>query len=170
MHWRKLWPYRIHERAADGLPKRRLAENTALLLLSLATSVAGCKDAHIQHGEQHLMVELRDQGYIEINGLHDTPDAAQQLDQFYRSQGCQAGTLGGGVCLAAFWPGRSTSPDFGNPPRSGFSAFAAAVTAWAPLARAVVESHAAQVLRREVSNSARLVLPCRHHKQFGCLS
>ena len=49
------------------------------------------KDAFVQHGEQHIMVELRDQGYVEINGLHDAPEAAKQLEQFYQSQGCKAG-------------------------------------------------------------------------------
>ncbi|CAE7362126.1 Tnks [Symbiodinium pilosum] len=46
-------------------------------------------DAHVQHGDQHLMIELRDQGYVELNGLHDAPEAAQLLDNFYRQQGCQ---------------------------------------------------------------------------------
>eukprot|EP00933_Yihiella_yeosuensis_P033814 TRINITY_DN27448_c0_g1_i1.p1 TRINITY_DN27448_c0_g1~~TRINITY_DN27448_c0_g1_i1.p1 ORF type:complete len:984 (-),score=175.77 TRINITY_DN27448_c0_g1_i1:70-3021(-) len=46
-------------------------------------------DAHVQHGENHLMVELRDIGYVEINGLHDAPDAAGILDQFYKQKGCQ---------------------------------------------------------------------------------
>eukprot|EP00439_Symbiodinium_sp_Y106_P059610 s2345_g8.t1 len=46
-------------------------------------------DAFVQHGEQHIMVELRDQGYVEINGLHDAPEAAKQLEQFYQSQGCK---------------------------------------------------------------------------------
>ena len=44
----------------------------------------------MQHGDQHLMIELRDQGYVELNGLHDAPEAAQLLDNFYRQQGCQA--------------------------------------------------------------------------------
>ena len=51
------------------------------------------KDAFVQHGEQHIMVELRDQGYVEINGLHDAPEAAKHLEQFYQSQGCKAGAL-----------------------------------------------------------------------------
>jgi hypothetical protein len=46
-------------------------------------------DEHIQHGDKHVMVELRDRGYIEINGLHDSPEIASALDGFYKRQGCQ---------------------------------------------------------------------------------
>lgn len=53
-------------------------------------------DAFVQHGEQHIMVELRDQGYVEINGLHDAPEAAKHLEQFYQSQGCK-------VYQSGFW-------------------------------------------------------------------
>lgn len=45
-------------------------------------------DEFVQHGEAHLMVEFRDQGFIELNGTHDAPEAFQQLDQFYRQKGC----------------------------------------------------------------------------------
>eukprot|EP00440_Ansanella_granifera_P069279 gb/GFBE01075162.1/.p1 GENE.gb/GFBE01075162.1/~~gb/GFBE01075162.1/.p1 ORF type:complete len:921 (+),score=206.60 gb/GFBE01075162.1/:1-2763(+) len=45
-------------------------------------------DEFVQHGENHLMVEFRDKGYIEINGLHDSADAAQALHSFYSQQGC----------------------------------------------------------------------------------
>lgn len=46
-------------------------------------------DEHVQHGDKHIMVELRDRGYIEINGLHDAPEIGAALDGFYKQQGCQ---------------------------------------------------------------------------------
>lgn len=51
-------------------------------------------DEHVQHGENHVMVELRDQGYIEINGLHDAPEIGAALDTWYKQQGCTVYTPG----------------------------------------------------------------------------
>eukprot|EP00929_Paragymnodinium_shiwhaense_P104730 TRINITY_DN69407_c0_g1_i1.p1 TRINITY_DN69407_c0_g1~~TRINITY_DN69407_c0_g1_i1.p1 ORF type:complete len:1073 (+),score=153.34 TRINITY_DN69407_c0_g1_i1:162-3380(+) len=39
-------------------------------------------DAHVQHGEDHIMVELRDIGYIEVNGLSSSPDIAKPVDEY----------------------------------------------------------------------------------------
>merc|ERR1719271_481214 len=53
-------------------------------------------DAHVLHGEDHIMVELRDvqslmsNGYIEINGVESSPGIAEPLDNFLKSQwGCE---------------------------------------------------------------------------------
>jgi len=45
-------------------------------------------DEHVQHGENHVMVELRDRGYIEVNGLHDAAEIGVAIDSFYKKQGC----------------------------------------------------------------------------------
>eukprot|EP00931_Biecheleriopsis_adriatica_P116494 TRINITY_DN92132_c0_g1_i1.p1 TRINITY_DN92132_c0_g1~~TRINITY_DN92132_c0_g1_i1.p1 ORF type:complete len:924 (-),score=158.27 TRINITY_DN92132_c0_g1_i1:133-2904(-) len=45
-------------------------------------------DEFVQHGDAHLMVELRDKGYIEVNGTHDAPDALRALDGYYGQMGC----------------------------------------------------------------------------------
>jgi hypothetical protein len=48
-------------------------------------------DAHVQHGEDHIMVELRDvhsrwsSGYIEVNGIESSPSIAEPLDGFFKS-------------------------------------------------------------------------------------
>ncbi|CAE8655738.1 unnamed protein product [Polarella glacialis] len=49
-------------------------------------------DDHVQHGEHH--VEFRDQGYIEVNGLHDAQDVKSALDDYYIPQGCTHYTQG----------------------------------------------------------------------------
>jgi hypothetical protein len=48
-------------------------------------------DAHVQHGEDHVMVELRDVegafgscGYVEVNGIQSSPDIAYPLREFFR--------------------------------------------------------------------------------------
>eukprot|EP00929_Paragymnodinium_shiwhaense_P037862 TRINITY_DN2008_c0_g1_i2.p1 TRINITY_DN2008_c0_g1~~TRINITY_DN2008_c0_g1_i2.p1 ORF type:complete len:961 (+),score=141.05 TRINITY_DN2008_c0_g1_i2:71-2953(+) len=47
-------------------------------------------DAHVHHGENHVMVELRDQGYIEVNGLHDAQDIVAPLESMLKGKmGCQ---------------------------------------------------------------------------------
>ncbi|CAE8635564.1 unnamed protein product [Polarella glacialis] len=51
-------------------------------------------DDHVQHGEHHVMVEFRDQGYIEVNGLHDAQDVKSALDDYYIRQGCTHYTQG----------------------------------------------------------------------------
>lgn len=43
-------------------------------------------DEHVQHGENHVMVELRTSGYVEVNGLADAGEFSEQLDHFLRSQ------------------------------------------------------------------------------------
>mmetsp|Transcript_56442 Transcript_56442/g.175098 ORF Transcript_56442/g.175098 Transcript_56442/m.175098 type:complete len:880 (-) Transcript_56442:72-2711(-) len=43
-------------------------------------------DEFVQHGEEHIMVELRTKGYIEVNGLHDGGDIGPLLDNFLRQQ------------------------------------------------------------------------------------
>eukprot|EP00438_Fugacium_kawagutii_P001714 Skav202856 [mRNA] locus=scaffold2311:209334:211474:+ [translate_table: standard] len=46
-------------------------------------------DEFIQHGIDHLMIELRTVGYVEINGLHDAEDLKPHLIQFVTEQwGC----------------------------------------------------------------------------------
>lgn len=46
-------------------------------------------DEFVQHGVDHLMVELRTVGYIEINGLHDAEDLRPHLIEFLTTQwGC----------------------------------------------------------------------------------
>lgn len=48
-------------------------------------------DAHVRHGRDHIMVELRDvssalkkgQGYIEVNGVQSSTDIAEPLNQFF---------------------------------------------------------------------------------------
>ena len=46
-------------------------------------------DEFVQHGVDHLMVELRTVGYIEINGLHDAEDLKPHLIEFLTTQwGC----------------------------------------------------------------------------------
>ena len=46
-------------------------------------------DEFVQHGVDHLMVELRTVGYIEINGLHDAEDLKPHLIDFLTTQwGC----------------------------------------------------------------------------------
>lgn len=42
-------------------------------------------DEFVQHGENHVMIELRDIGYIEVNGLHDAGALTQQLDAFIKN-------------------------------------------------------------------------------------
>jgi len=39
-------------------------------------------DGHVQHGEDHIMVELRDIGYVEVNGLTSSPDVEPHIDEF----------------------------------------------------------------------------------------
>ena len=51
-------------------------------------------------GEPHLMVELRDQGYVEINGTQAAPEAAALLHDFFKSQGCEEYKSG-------FWEGEA---------------------------------------------------------------
>jgi len=46
-------------------------------------------DEFVQHGEHHMMIEFRDQGYIELNGLHDVPEAAAAVDGWYKQMGCR---------------------------------------------------------------------------------
>merc|ERR1719424_1469947 len=42
-------------------------------------------DEHVQHGENHVMIELRSSGYVEVNGLHDVGDDFRQtLDHFMK--------------------------------------------------------------------------------------
>lgn len=45
-------------------------------------------DEFVQHGDKHVMVELRDRGYVEINGLHDAPEIGAALAGWYKQQGC----------------------------------------------------------------------------------
>ncbi|CAJ1357770.1 unnamed protein product [Effrenium voratum] len=44
------------------------------------------KDHHLQQGQQHIMVEYRDFGFIEVNGLHDAGDIGAKLDGFFVRQ------------------------------------------------------------------------------------
>ena len=47
-------------------------------------------DEFVQHGIDHLMVELRTVGYIEINGMHDAEDLKPHLIEFLTAQwGCK---------------------------------------------------------------------------------
>mmetsp|Transcript_40343 Transcript_40343/g.94826 ORF Transcript_40343/g.94826 Transcript_40343/m.94826 type:complete len:894 (+) Transcript_40343:102-2783(+) len=47
-------------------------------------------DEFVQHGADHIMVELRTVGYIEINGMHDADDLKPHLIDFLVSQwGCK---------------------------------------------------------------------------------
>ncbi|CAE7459342.1 pme-5, partial [Symbiodinium natans] len=47
-------------------------------------------DEFVQHGADHIMVELRTVGYIEINGLHDAGDTKEHLINFMVEQwGCK---------------------------------------------------------------------------------
>eukprot|EP00434_Breviolum_minutum_P036229 symbB.v1.2.032095.t1/scaffold3754.1/size70833/6 len=47
-------------------------------------------DEFVQHGIDHLMVELRTVGYIEINGMHDAQDLQPHLIEFLTTQwGCK---------------------------------------------------------------------------------
>jgi len=41
-------------------------------------------DGHVQHGEDHIMVELRDIGYIEVNGLSSSSDIEPFVDSFLK--------------------------------------------------------------------------------------
>ena len=41
-----------------------------------------CDDGHVQHGEDHIMVELRDIGYVEVNGLSSSRDIELFVSQF----------------------------------------------------------------------------------------
>eukprot|EP00928_Gymnodinium_smaydae_P041832 TRINITY_DN28263_c0_g3_i2.p1 TRINITY_DN28263_c0_g3~~TRINITY_DN28263_c0_g3_i2.p1 ORF type:complete len:1012 (-),score=145.17 TRINITY_DN28263_c0_g3_i2:563-3598(-) len=46
-------------------------------------------DEHVQHGEDHIMVELRDIGYVEVNGLFSSPDIENAIDLYLKqSWGC----------------------------------------------------------------------------------
>lgn len=45
-------------------------------------------DEHVQQGENHVMIELRDQGYVEVNGIHDAPDADQAIEAYFKQRGC----------------------------------------------------------------------------------
>lgn len=46
-------------------------------------------DEHVQHGLNHIMIELRTSGYIELNGLADADDLRPRLDTFLKAQwGC----------------------------------------------------------------------------------
>mmetsp|Transcript_53912 Transcript_53912/g.128407 ORF Transcript_53912/g.128407 Transcript_53912/m.128407 type:complete len:891 (+) Transcript_53912:55-2727(+) len=48
------------------------------------------KDEFVQHGADHIMVELRTVGYVEINGLHDAEDLKPHLVDFLVSLwGCK---------------------------------------------------------------------------------
>mmetsp|Transcript_75871 Transcript_75871/g.180267 ORF Transcript_75871/g.180267 Transcript_75871/m.180267 type:complete len:1130 (+) Transcript_75871:72-3461(+) len=59
-------------------------------------------DAHVQHGEDHVMVELRDVsgpglisngGYVELNGIESSPDIEAPLDEFLTGKwGCKVYT------------------------------------------------------------------------------
>eukprot|EP00927_Polykrikos_kofoidii_P066406 TRINITY_DN62006_c0_g1_i1.p1 TRINITY_DN62006_c0_g1~~TRINITY_DN62006_c0_g1_i1.p1 ORF type:complete len:1025 (-),score=129.32 TRINITY_DN62006_c0_g1_i1:206-3280(-) len=42
------------------------------------------KDDHVQHGEDHIMVELRDIGYVEVNGLSSSDGIEPYIDLFLR--------------------------------------------------------------------------------------
>ena len=42
-------------------------------------------DEHVQHGTDHIMVELRTGGYVEVNGLRDALDLKPQLDNFVKN-------------------------------------------------------------------------------------
>lgn len=44
------------------------------------------KDDFLQHGSDHIMIELRTSGYIEINGLHDAEDLKPHLIEFLTQQ------------------------------------------------------------------------------------
>merc|ERR1719506_1667036 len=41
-------------------------------------------DGHVQHGEDHVMVELRDVGYVEVNGLFSSKEVEPALDDFLK--------------------------------------------------------------------------------------
>eukprot|EP00931_Biecheleriopsis_adriatica_P068054 TRINITY_DN4208_c1_g1_i1.p1 TRINITY_DN4208_c1_g1~~TRINITY_DN4208_c1_g1_i1.p1 ORF type:complete len:1010 (-),score=193.29 TRINITY_DN4208_c1_g1_i1:196-3195(-) len=41
-------------------------------------------DGHVQHGEDHFMVELRDIGYVEVNGLSSSPEVEACIDRFLK--------------------------------------------------------------------------------------
>ena len=43
-------------------------------------------DEFVQNGEEHIMVELRTKGYIEVNGTHDGGDIGQLLDDYVKQQ------------------------------------------------------------------------------------
>ena len=48
------------------------------------------KDDFLQHGSEHIMIELRTSGYVEINGLHDAEDVKPHLIEFLTQQwGCK---------------------------------------------------------------------------------
>ena len=42
-------------------------------------------DEHVQHGTDHIMVELRTGGCVEVNGLRDALDLKPQLDNFVKN-------------------------------------------------------------------------------------
>lgn len=47
-------------------------------------------DGHVQHGEDHIMVELRDVGYVEVNGLSSSRDIEPYIDGFVKEcWGCK---------------------------------------------------------------------------------
>ncbi|OLP89094.1 Poly(ADP-ribose) polymerase pme-5 [Symbiodinium microadriaticum] len=47
------------------------------------------KDEFIQHGSDHIMVEFRTVGYVEITGLHDAEDLKPHLAEYFERQKCK---------------------------------------------------------------------------------
>ena len=43
-------------------------------------------DGFVQHGENHVMLEMRTCGYIEVNGLEDAEDFAEAFDKFAKDR------------------------------------------------------------------------------------